>query len=440
MSFAELQALPTYVINLDRRPDRWRAVEKNLHEFLGADAKIQRVSAVDGRTLDYSMLDLGEQTLPGRFAEVGLATAGAIGCYESHTKVWSSFLESGADYATVLEDDGYFDKNSAKEFEQAMREAKAAEVPYDAALLGILAHRGKREDLGEAAFRAKGRFWGTHGYVMSRKFAKEMLAGAHPARHQIDAYLGEQAAARPDLNILGMRTVVKQGLMGTDVQKNFHDDFSEQVLDHGPAAARSLLEAQMEQKASARRAEKTQTSLAKSLLAPLVALLEKTGALERLSSKGMYDMHGMYDSGGGYDMYGLRHFDLQIYGLFDVLEDEEADDHLVHPFQLYGGLDFGQHRSSSMLEVAGSAASAAVGHLTSKVGQLVGALGAGDGAAAPAAAESPAPQAREDDPREPRERRVQMVVRPEASQEVVASRDDEQKTKVRRQHEVLTED
>merc|ERR1719240_1252475 len=105
--------------------------------------------------------------------------------------------------------------------------------------------------------------------------------------------------------MIGMRTVVKQGLMGTDVQKNFHDDFSEQVLDLGPEKARSLLEAQMEQKAAARRAEQTQTSLAKSLLAPLVALLEKTGATQRLSSQGMYDMGGYYGSREpSYDMYG----------------------------------------------------------------------------------------------------------------------------------------
>ena len=76
-----------HLINLDRRPDRW-------YEFVGKseelDLPISRFSAVDGLEISKS-----ELRLPPSVAA----------CWMSHQAVAREFLETGADYCLVLEDD-----------------------------------------------------------------------------------------------------------------------------------------------------------------------------------------------------------------------------------------------------------------------------------------------------------------------------------------------
>ena len=43
------QTIPAYVINLDRRPDRWKAISANLDRI---GVKAERIPAVDARLLE----------------------------------------------------------------------------------------------------------------------------------------------------------------------------------------------------------------------------------------------------------------------------------------------------------------------------------------------------------------------------------------------------
>ena len=81
--------LPVYVINLDRRPDRWAAISENLQR-IGVCG--ERVSAIDAKRL-------GETALSWRI------DLGAAACTFSHGKALRRFLESGSPAALVLEDD-----------------------------------------------------------------------------------------------------------------------------------------------------------------------------------------------------------------------------------------------------------------------------------------------------------------------------------------------
>ena len=76
-----------HLINLDRRPDRWL-------EFVGKSKELElpisRFSAVDGLEISKS-----ELRLPPSVAA----------CWMSHQAVAREFLETGADYCLVLEDD-----------------------------------------------------------------------------------------------------------------------------------------------------------------------------------------------------------------------------------------------------------------------------------------------------------------------------------------------
>ena len=76
-----------YLINLDRRPDRWYEFVEQSKEL---ELPISRFSAVDGLEISKS-----ELRLPPSVAA----------CWMSHQAVAREFLETGAEYCLVMEDD-----------------------------------------------------------------------------------------------------------------------------------------------------------------------------------------------------------------------------------------------------------------------------------------------------------------------------------------------
>ena len=80
--------LPIYVINLDRRPDRWQSISDNLNQF-GRTA--YRISAIDALSLNpqgQQVMGIGEEA-----------------CFLSHCKALKHFLGSSHPAALILEDD-----------------------------------------------------------------------------------------------------------------------------------------------------------------------------------------------------------------------------------------------------------------------------------------------------------------------------------------------
>ena len=79
--------LPVYVINLDRRPDRWATISENLARL---DLAAERITAVDARAL------------PPQSAKIDL---GAVACARSHAIAMTRLLDSSAPASLILEDD-----------------------------------------------------------------------------------------------------------------------------------------------------------------------------------------------------------------------------------------------------------------------------------------------------------------------------------------------
>ena len=81
--------LPVYVINLDRRPDRWAAMSAQL-DRLGIEAT--RIPAIDKESLagDSALLTMG---------------AGHVACARSHYRAMQALVDCGASAALILEDD-----------------------------------------------------------------------------------------------------------------------------------------------------------------------------------------------------------------------------------------------------------------------------------------------------------------------------------------------
>lgn len=92
--------LATYLINLDRAPDRLARMADRLG---AAGVPFARIPAVDGRTLAFPRPDFSElsyKLLHGR-----RTIPAEVGCYLSHVACARAFLASDADLALIVEDD-----------------------------------------------------------------------------------------------------------------------------------------------------------------------------------------------------------------------------------------------------------------------------------------------------------------------------------------------
>lgn len=96
-----MDELQTWVINLDRAPDRLQRIAAQL-ERLGLPWT--RLPAVDARALrPEQRAALDDATYQRKHGMTPLL--GELGCYLSHVEVMRAFLASGAAFALVLEDD-----------------------------------------------------------------------------------------------------------------------------------------------------------------------------------------------------------------------------------------------------------------------------------------------------------------------------------------------
>lgn len=98
-----------YVINLDRSPDRWEHMQKQL-STIGAQhtsLKIQRVVGVDGSKLTENEISFHQQSAfnLSKIACPRDLSKAEIGCYLSHKKCWEKLINSSSDWILILEDD-----------------------------------------------------------------------------------------------------------------------------------------------------------------------------------------------------------------------------------------------------------------------------------------------------------------------------------------------
>ncbi|ABL70841.1 glycosyltransferase family 25 protein [Paracoccus denitrificans] len=93
--------VPVYLINLDGSDERLRSATRQLDE---AGIPFERVPAFDGRALRIE--EFPDYDPAGAMAYMGRPLRGGeIGCYLSHLDCARRFLDSGAEYGVVFEDD-----------------------------------------------------------------------------------------------------------------------------------------------------------------------------------------------------------------------------------------------------------------------------------------------------------------------------------------------
>jgi GR25 family glycosyltransferase involved in LPS biosynthesis len=211
---------PIFVINLDRQPDRWTDVRRELACILDAAGKplaerAVRYSACDAQNHTQQLLDdhdvdlfytLGDQlfvepqpdalpdafelTRPVRMSREEVAVA------RSHIGVWKAIAQSAAAYALVLEDDVWVERGFGRIIDQSWREMEDADRTSPAFDVLYVSYKEVRygapkELVSRNVFRPERGLWYLSGYVLSKKGAQTLL-GLLPCRGPADLWINHK--------------------------------------------------------------------------------------------------------------------------------------------------------------------------------------------------------------------------------------------------------
>lgn len=176
------QQFETWVINLDRAPERLQRIGEQLARV---GLSWNRLAAVDARALtpaQRAQLDEpGYRRLHGKAPVLG-----ELGCYLSHVEVMQRFLAGGAEFALVLEDDVL-----VRDTLPAVLQGLAAHAArWDMVKLSAV-HSGTPVPLLELAPGHRlavmmSRCTGSSAYVVNRRAARAYLEGLLPMQLPYD--------------------------------------------------------------------------------------------------------------------------------------------------------------------------------------------------------------------------------------------------------------
>jgi glycosyl transferase family 25 len=181
------QAIPAYVINLDRRPDRLDRIGAHLADR-GVD--FIRQSACDARAVPEAEI----AAVVARHGPLGELGLGDRACTVSHTRAWAAFLETDAGHALFLEDDIYLAADIAQALAgigwippacHAVKLEKFNAGPSTLLLAPAIGHT----PTGRALHPMRSRHVGGGAYILSRRGAEAALAWRGRYRVPVDHFL-----------------------------------------------------------------------------------------------------------------------------------------------------------------------------------------------------------------------------------------------------------
>jgi|LauGreDrversion4_2_1035121.scaffolds.fasta_scaffold128519_2 GR25 family glycosyltransferase involved in LPS biosynthesis len=201
-----MSTIPIYCINLDSRKDRWarfisQPAIRELQTVSADKYQFQRFSAVYGKEIDIqndkriSVRTKRNILFQKRRSHEDMDSAGAVGCYLSHAKIWEQFLNTNAPYCIVLEDDAVIPDDFLIHIEMGLESLEQNKVP-DAALWNLSIPHGNvlrtSIDHDDVLFMdgwASDIVCPTTGYVLFRDGAKKLLETAFPMDGHVDMYI-----------------------------------------------------------------------------------------------------------------------------------------------------------------------------------------------------------------------------------------------------------
>jgi len=183
----------TYVINLDKNPERLQQITKSYEASDIREIPLKRFPAVLGKNVDIqewltpeAVEELHRVEKKGYRTHHYQLTRGAVGCFLSHYTLAKQLLsDKRNDYYVILEDDSIIDPNGFKTIQEAM-----VNVPenWDIVLFGFIRIINP---VSYGNFIQPSGFWGLHGYVINKKGAKNLIDEVENIRvdGQLDAYI-----------------------------------------------------------------------------------------------------------------------------------------------------------------------------------------------------------------------------------------------------------
>ena len=208
-----------YVINLDRKPDRWREVSRELGSVLDRSGKplaaiSRRFSAFDARYYKaspssqlvqphYSLADqlfvepnpALDKSIDARGHRIEMTTQ-EVAIALSHVEVWKLIAASDPPYTLVLEDDVYFSRGFTHVLDDAWAELMQRSGRFGAFDMVYLSYKEADKEVPRIAFsdllfRPVTGLWQLSGYVLSQGGAQKLL-DLLPVRGPVDLWLNHQ--------------------------------------------------------------------------------------------------------------------------------------------------------------------------------------------------------------------------------------------------------
>ncbi|ESL09298.1 glycosyl transferase-like protein [Trypanosoma rangeli SC58] len=250
-SFSSASSRPfdaVYVINLDRRPDRWAFISRQLQRAGFREGEYKRFGAIDGNNVDVQkarscgvvsllgLLRVQERELR-RIWGMDLNPA-AVGCALSHALIWATIAARRHHCVLVVEDDSLFSHDFQQQYVERMRH-----VPQDWELVYVsgldTAHQASQLRVAEGVSRVPQLHRTTNCYVVSHQGARQLLQLCLPMAYQLDTMMtlnvasdvqsGVPYVASPVCYTLQPPLVVQATRMGSDIQcRNGRDEQEEE--------------------------------------------------------------------------------------------------------------------------------------------------------------------------------------------------------------------
>ena len=226
---------PIFIINLDRQPDRWTNVLRELDCIVDRagnplSERVVRYSACDAQT--HAQLSdggdiepfytLGDQlfvepqphALPDAFdlTRPIMMSPAEVAIARSHIGVWKTIAQSPATYALVLEDDVWFERGFGRTVDLAwheMEEADRNRPAFDVLYMSYkeVRYGAPKELASKNVFRPERGLWFLSGYVLSKKGAQALLSHL-PCRGPVDLWINHKFQ---DLDVRALRhSVINQ--------------------------------------------------------------------------------------------------------------------------------------------------------------------------------------------------------------------------------------
>lgn len=176
--------MQTYLINLDRSPDRLAFFKQ---QATANDIHFERIAAVDGKTLTINAL---QDAVASSFQFQPINTA-EIGLFMSHKAAWQKLVDSRQPHAAIFEDDAMLSPSIKHVFDCIDADQPVFDIiKLETTLRQVVCER-RLTPLSSDFMLQKLLSWhgGTAGYIISSTCARKMLSRMEKLADPVDQVL-----------------------------------------------------------------------------------------------------------------------------------------------------------------------------------------------------------------------------------------------------------